>query len=224
MSMSLNGITLRILDGADRGKVYSDIAVPVTIGREEGNTIQLNDDRVSRYHVKIQIDNSRLVLTDLESTNGTKVNGEEIQLRILRVGDMISLGRSTLLLGTRSEIARRISAMADNNGNQERSVDLEDSEVMMEAALKMSADSNWQATIHELEPPELPENLSPVQTAQLAELFEYFHIRVRKLIATAESNRKATKITLESQQWQYLLDVQMKMAEYIRDISNPGEE
>ena len=34
-------ITLRVLDGADRGKVYENIDVPVTIGREEGNTIQL---------------------------------------------------------------------------------------------------------------------------------------------------------------------------------------
>ena len=32
------------------------------------------------------------MLTDLESTNGTKVNGEDIQLRILRYGDMITRG------------------------------------------------------------------------------------------------------------------------------------
>ncbi len=86
-------LTIRILDGADRGRVYENLPTPVTIGREEGNTIQLNDDRVSRFHVKIQEDHDKLVLTDLESTNGTKVNGEDIQLRILRYGDMISVGR-----------------------------------------------------------------------------------------------------------------------------------
>ena len=75
-------ITLRVLDGADRGRVYETLKPPVTIGREEGNTIQLNDERISRFHLKIQEDNERLVLTDLESTNGTKVNGEDIQLRI----------------------------------------------------------------------------------------------------------------------------------------------
>jgi len=31
---------------------------------------------VSRFHLKIQEDHTRVVLTDLESTNGTKVNGE----------------------------------------------------------------------------------------------------------------------------------------------------
>ena len=64
-------ITLRVLDGADRGRVYDQMTVPITIGREEGNNIQLNDERVSRFHLKIQEDQGKLVLTDLESTNGT---------------------------------------------------------------------------------------------------------------------------------------------------------
>ena len=37
-------------------RVYEDLETPITIGREEGNAIQLNDDRVSRFHVKIQED------------------------------------------------------------------------------------------------------------------------------------------------------------------------
>ena len=105
-------ITLRVLHGADRGKVYSDLATPVTIGREEGNTIQLNDERISRYHLKLQTDNEKIVLTDLESTNGTKVNGEEIQVRIVRDGDIIALGRSVLLVGSHSDIERRIAEIA----------------------------------------------------------------------------------------------------------------
>ncbi|MFN9593039.1 MAG: FHA domain-containing protein, partial [Pirellulaceae bacterium] len=64
-------LTLRVIQGADRGKIYADLKPPITIGREEGNTIQLNDERVSRFHAKIQEDNNVLVLTDLESTNGT---------------------------------------------------------------------------------------------------------------------------------------------------------
>ena len=74
-------ITLRVLDGADRGRTFQALPTPVTIGREEGNSVQLNDERVSRYHLKIQEDQSQFVLTDLDSTNGTKVNGEDAQLR-----------------------------------------------------------------------------------------------------------------------------------------------
>ena len=37
-----------------------DLAPPFTVGREEGNDIQLNDERVSRCHFKVQRDNDRL--------------------------------------------------------------------------------------------------------------------------------------------------------------------
>ena len=101
-------ITLQILDGADRGRMFQNIPTPITIGREEGNTIQLNDERISRYHLKIQEDQDKIVLTDLDSTNGTKVNGDEMQLRILRHGDLISLGRSVLLFGSKNAPLRSV--------------------------------------------------------------------------------------------------------------------
>ena len=66
-------VTLRVLDGADRGRTFEDVPTPFTVGREEGNSVQLNDERISRFHLKIQEDHEKLVLTDLESTNGTKV-------------------------------------------------------------------------------------------------------------------------------------------------------
>ena len=107
-------VTLRVLDGADRGRVYEHLPTPVTIGREEGNTVQLNDERISRFHIKIQEDQGKLVLTDLESTNGTRVNGEDVQLRILRFGDVIAVGRSVLLYGTREQIVGRLDELRDN--------------------------------------------------------------------------------------------------------------
>ena len=107
-------VTLRVLDGADRGRVYERLPTPITIGREEGNAVQLNDERISRFHIKIQEDQGKLVLTDLESTNGTRVNGEDAQLRILRFGDVISLGRSVLLYGTREQIAGRLDSLRDD--------------------------------------------------------------------------------------------------------------
>src|SRR5438552_12123993 len=113
----MTGITIRVLDGADRGRIFQNLNPPITVGREEGNTIQLNDERVSRYHVKIQEDHDRLVITDLESTNGTKVNNEDVQLRILRFGDMIQLGRSVLLFGSREQIAERLSKLPQDNGD-----------------------------------------------------------------------------------------------------------
>src|SRR5947199_7252362 len=105
-------VTFQVLDGVDRGKVFKNLMPAVTIGREEGNILRLNDERVSRFHAKVQQDNSDIILTDLESTNGTRVNGNVVQIRRLRPGDRIHLGRSLLLFGSNEEIAARMATLA----------------------------------------------------------------------------------------------------------------
>src|SRR5207245_10088306 len=93
--------------------------IPVTIGREEGNAMRLNDERVSRYHAKVQVEDGDIILTDLDSTNGTRVNGTAIQIRRLRPGDQVSIGLTMLLFGTMEEIAaRRAAAVPANGGGQ----------------------------------------------------------------------------------------------------------
>ena len=193
----MTGITIRVLDGADRGRVFQNLNPPITIGREEGNTIQLNDERVSRYHVKIQEDHNRLVITDLESTNGTKVNGEDVQLRILRFGDMIQLGRSVLLFGSREQIAQRLARLRDGR-RRRRTADPEQADKAAQISsldfeLNWSEDADLQATIHALEPPELPERLTPGQAAQLAELLEFLHLRLRNFIGCARPTASRTR-------------------------------
>src|SRR6185436_4021866 len=98
-------VTFLVLEGVDKGRVFKDLPIPVTIGREEGNVLRLNDERVSRYHAKIQIEDNDVIVTDLDSTNGTRVNGATVQIRRLRPGDQLSIGRSMLLYGTMDEIA-----------------------------------------------------------------------------------------------------------------------
>src|SRR5438309_11213767 len=105
--MARASLTFQVLEGIDRGRVYRELPVPVTIGREEGNALRLNDERVSRYHAKVQIEDADIILTDLDSTNGTRVNGSSVQIRRLRPGDQVSIGRTMLLFGTMEEIAAR---------------------------------------------------------------------------------------------------------------------
>src|SRR3954451_6356785 len=104
-------VTFQVLEGIDKGRVFREMATPVTIGREEGNVLRLNDERVSRFHAKIQSDNGEVILTDLESTNGTRVNGNVVQIRRLRPGDRIGLGRSLLLFGSQEEISARTAVL-----------------------------------------------------------------------------------------------------------------
>src|SRR5436853_1314765 len=110
--MARASVTFQILEGIDKGRVFRDVTVPVSIGREEGNSLRLNDERVSRYHAKVQIDGDDYILTDLESTNGTRVNGTTVQIRRLRIGDRIGVGRSLLLFGSNEEIAARMASLA----------------------------------------------------------------------------------------------------------------
>lgn len=222
-------VTIRILDGAGRGRVFEDLVPPVTIGREEGNTIQVNDDRVSRYHLKIQEDDAKLVLTDLESTNGTKVNGEDIQLRILRYGDMITVGRSVLLVGSRDEIADRLAHLRGAPEMRTQRDDEDDGarEDALEQMDRLASELEWnednedmQATLHVLQPPELPTGLSPGQAAQLSELLEYMHIRLRRLLATGREE-DGERMSIAMRQWQDLVDLHARIAAYLRQVGEP---
>ena len=216
----MSGVTLKILHGADRGKIYEDLAPPLTIGREEGNEIQLNDERVSRCHFKVQRDNDRLVLTDLDSTNGTKVNGVECQLKILRHGDLISVGRSLMLVGSESQIAARLAAM----GNEHPMVSREEHQSDGSIALNLGAEpkSPQPAEIIQVqEVPDIPDDLSPGQKAQICEILDYLQSRLKRLIEAARTDENSQEVILKIASWQRMLDTQAKLASMARQIADP---
>jgi hypothetical protein len=67
-----------------------------TIGRLPGNDIQPNDPAVSRMHALVIRTDDRVFVEDLNSTNGTVVNGDRIKKRMLAHGDVIQIGRYQL--------------------------------------------------------------------------------------------------------------------------------
>jgi len=71
-------------------------AETVTIGRDSSNTISLNDQRVSSHHCRIEAEAGGFALVDAGSTNGTRLNGEEVDRAVLRHGDEIRLGMTVL--------------------------------------------------------------------------------------------------------------------------------
>lgn len=221
-------VTLRVLDGADRGREYRHLPIPLTIGREEGNTVQLNDERISRFHIKIQEDQGKLVLTDLESTNGTRVNGEDSQLRVLRYGDVISLGRSVLLYGSREQIATRLDELKTNGLGL--TGDLDPAKIAhldsqsMDFEVKWGESEHLHSMLHLPTPPELPVGLSPGQAAQLSEVLEYLHLQSRNLLQSVAIPDGAKQIALDVAQWQAVLDLQAQLAEYLRRIGEPEPE
>lgn len=76
-------------------------AARLSIGRAAGNDIVLNDEAISSRHAVLEMQLSTLLLTDLGSTNGTKVNGQNLSAHrptALKNGDVVTFGRSSFTL------------------------------------------------------------------------------------------------------------------------------
>lgn len=77
--------------------LHVDILGPITVGRGPDNNIVVNDSRVSAQHARFSLQGPALVLEDLNSTNGTAVNGRLIFEPVsLRDGDDIQIGDTFL--------------------------------------------------------------------------------------------------------------------------------
>ncbi|WP_293819133.1 DUF3662 and FHA domain-containing protein [uncultured Corynebacterium sp.] len=87
-------VTLTLHDGSDR--TYELRKGSNIIGRGNGVDLRIPDTGVSRQHADITWDGYDAVLTDLQSTNGTSVNGTPIENWLLASGDVISLGHSEI--------------------------------------------------------------------------------------------------------------------------------
>ena len=90
---------LIIVDGDNAGKIYSLDKKTITIGRSDEFDIQLADSSCSREQAIIEFnDNNKPVLKDLDSTNGTFVNGAKITEINIEDGDKILLGFSSVFM------------------------------------------------------------------------------------------------------------------------------
>ena len=64
----------------------------ITVGRLPDNTIQIDDASVSSHHAQLTLEEGGYVLTDLDSTNGTAVNGQSHSQGRLQDGDAVRFG------------------------------------------------------------------------------------------------------------------------------------
>lgn len=69
----------------------------LSVGRDPGNELVLEDDQVSRVHAQIRLEAGGYVLYDMKSMNGTFVNGQRINRSQLRPGDQIRVGHTNLI-------------------------------------------------------------------------------------------------------------------------------
>jgi pSer/pThr/pTyr-binding forkhead associated (FHA) protein len=84
--------TLTQYDTAEGVRTYTLQRGVTTLGRSNQNEIVLPNARISRQHCRIYWDRDRYVLEDLNSSNGTYLNQEQIQLAFLATGDTLQIG------------------------------------------------------------------------------------------------------------------------------------
>lgn len=227
-------VTIKVIDGLERGEVFSELAPPISIGREEDNTIQLNDERLSRFHSKIQEVNGQLIFTDLDSTNGSRVNGIPVQIHVLQPGDHIEIGRTLLIYGSDAEIAERLSELPS-----EPLIELQDSGTSgasmgtIDSSVKEEALPGCRDDLRELFnqiSPALPQQLDMLQRTQLSDYLGYLHAHLATVIFNAQTvpleeveekdeTKPAREIDWDS--WQQLLKLETELSQVLKKLAEP---
>lgn len=92
---------LEVIETVSSSDLKAGSVIPVrgevTIGRRQGNSLVIPDQHVSGQHAKIFIKNDVLYIEDLNSTNGTFINGEKVNSRVkLFAKDEIKVGNTKL--------------------------------------------------------------------------------------------------------------------------------
>jgi two-component system, cell cycle response regulator len=114
-------IILTIIGGneIDFGKHFLLEKNKILLGRDEGNDIAINDEKVSKVHCEITVIKSsqgleQILVKDLDSTNSTFVNNELIDQITLHAGDKIQIGDTVLRLSYNDELEKEYHAKLFN--------------------------------------------------------------------------------------------------------------
>ncbi|HKI69773.1 MAG TPA: FHA domain-containing protein [Verrucomicrobiae bacterium] len=89
---------LVVLSEGMTGRTHELNVEKTTIGRVEDNTFQIEQPSVSSHHCEILVRGSEVVVKDLDSTNGTFINGKRITEGVLKPGQTLRLGQIDLRL------------------------------------------------------------------------------------------------------------------------------
>ena len=113
-------LTLQLQD-----RVLKEYAIGrmATIGRQADNTIVIDSPAVSSHHASLVNDGGLLAVEDLQSTNGTFVNGVRVSRKILKHGDVLQVGKHSLMLDQMSDgEAQRVEDAGEPTPNQGETV------------------------------------------------------------------------------------------------------
>jgi signal transduction histidine kinase len=105
--------SLFVIRGNDQGVKIELEGDALRIGREATNSFQLHDQEVSRHHAELLRDGRTFTLVDLDSSNGTFVNGQRIGRQELTSGDQVQMGSTLMLFTGASDDSADLSGKID---------------------------------------------------------------------------------------------------------------
>src|SRR5258707_15469844 len=89
---------LVVLSAGMTGRTHELKVDKTTIGRVEDNTFQIAEPSVSSHHCEVLLRGPEVVVRDLNSTNGTYINGEKVTETVLKPGQILRLGQIEMRL------------------------------------------------------------------------------------------------------------------------------
>ena len=87
---------LMVMEGSSAGRLFPIQSEKLTVGRSKQAGFSIEDEGISRMHCGVSFSEGAYVLSDLGSTNGTRVNSSAIAEHPLRDGDVITVGGTRL--------------------------------------------------------------------------------------------------------------------------------
>jgi len=96
---------LVVLSVGMTGRTQELKAEKTTIGRVEDNTFQIAEPSVSSHHCEVVLKGNEVLVRDLNSTNGTFINGEKITESVIKPGQILRLGQIEMRLETDASAA-----------------------------------------------------------------------------------------------------------------------
>jgi adenylate cyclase len=101
---------LELIYDDDEGSHRVPIRGSLTFGRSSDNDVVLRDFSVSRYHARIEADDTGVRVVDLKSTNGVKINDTLVESGPLAAGDRLAIGAFVLLVEDSAKSASGLSS------------------------------------------------------------------------------------------------------------------
>ncbi len=180
---------LQVLRGNAAGREYDLVEDEILLGRDSLCQIVIDDRAASRKHARLVFEDNAYLIEDLESTNHTYVNGEQISSRVrLKDNDQVRIGQTVFVFR-----ARPPAAVEQQEGHAVTVLDSTDARSSAYTAIKVNAERRLQAILQITRALGRTLDLEDVLAKMLDGLFEIFPNADRGLVLLLDGDRLVPK-------------------------------